>query len=132
MRGRVLVVNGSAELAALFAGLLQHAGYDTEVTTDPAEALARIRAEGADLVITSFPLLLPDGVQLVTRVRALAGPRIPFINLCAGRDGAEQHEAARAGVDVTLSLPVAPGDLLRAVEELLLRSRAGGPEATPP
>ena len=65
LRPLVLVVDDDARSASLLARLLSADGYDTEVTSDGAAALARLgRRPSPHAVVTDFHLLHADGLAV--------------------------------------------------------------------
>ena len=64
-RALVLIVDDDARSASLLGRLLHADGFDTEVTTDGAAALARLtRSPVPDALITDFHLAHADGLAV--------------------------------------------------------------------
>ena len=67
----VLVVDADARSASLLARLLRADGYETEVTTDGAAAIARLtRNPVPDAVVTDFHLAHADGLAVARYARS--------------------------------------------------------------
>jgi CheY-like chemotaxis protein len=67
----VLVVDADARSASLLARLLRADGYEAEVTTDGAAAVARLaRNPVPDVVITDFHLAHADGLAVARYARS--------------------------------------------------------------
>lgn len=64
-RPLILVVDSDARCASLLARLLRADGYDTEVTTDGAAALARLTRDPVpEALVTDFHLAHADGLAV--------------------------------------------------------------------
>jgi two-component system CheB/CheR fusion protein len=66
---RILVVDDEAEMAVLFAGLLEANGHQTLVVHDGRSALAAVRSFGPDVVILDLGLPEMDGYEIARRIR---------------------------------------------------------------
>jgi len=66
---RILVVDDEAEMAVLFAGLLEGNGHQTLVVHDGRSALAAVRSFGPDVVILDLGLPEMDGYEIARRIR---------------------------------------------------------------
>lgn len=70
-RPLVLVVEDDARTAGLLARLLRADGYDTDVTTDGAAALARLTRDPVpEAIITDFHLPYADGLAVAHYARS--------------------------------------------------------------
>ncbi|MDZ5811309.1 GAF domain-containing protein [Halorubrum sp. AD140] len=96
---RVLFVDdepGAADLAATHVARLVD-GVETLTRTSPEDALAAVESERVDCVVSDFDMPGRDGLELLTRVRAV-DPGIPFV-LFTGKGSEEiASEAISAGV----------------------------------
>jgi len=66
---RILVVDDEAEMAVLFAGLLEANGHQTLVVHGGQSALAAVRSFGPDVVILDLGLPEMDGYEVARRIR---------------------------------------------------------------
>ena len=86
--------------------------------------MAEVHARVPDVLIADIGMPAEDGLSLMRRIRALPKPAsdVPALALSA-YTRVEDHEAAmRAGFNAFLGKPADPGDVLRAVEDLLGRA----------
>jgi two-component system, chemotaxis family, chemotaxis protein CheY len=116
----VLIVDDHEPMRAMLRKVLERAGVMRirEAASGKA-ALELLQNSSAQLILVDQTMPEMDGLALVERVRAdpsCAGGRIVMLT---GRADAAHAEAARkAGVDMVLVKPVAPSELLAAIERV--------------
>jgi two-component system CheB/CheR fusion protein len=66
---RILVVDDEAQMAVIFASLLEANGHQTLVVHDGPSALAAVRSFGPDVVILDLGLPEMDGYEIARRIR---------------------------------------------------------------
>jgi signal transduction histidine kinase/CheY-like chemotaxis protein len=107
MAGKILVAEDDPEARELLLLLLGGGGYDLLEAADGLEALALVRAELPDLLITDIVMPRMDGYELVRKLRE--DERVantPVIFCSASYHEREVREMARSlGVKNTLSKP---------------------------
>jgi CheY-like chemotaxis protein len=113
----VLVVDDSDELRAFVAVLLEDAGYHVEQAADGIEGLEKARQHRPDLILLDVVMPRMDGLDLLLRLRSDLAPPIPPVILCSGFDLTEE-EALRRGAERFLRKPIAPIDLLQAIDDV--------------
>jgi CheY-like chemotaxis protein len=112
----VLVVDGYPDAAVSLADLLVLVGHQARVAFDADGALAEIRADRPDVVISETVLPGTNGYELARRIAALPGPRPCLIAVTTqGRDP-DRERARAAGFDHLLLKPADPAELLGLVE----------------
>ncbi|WP_373365613.1 SpoIIE family protein phosphatase [Mycobacterium kansasii] len=115
-RARVLVADDNADMREYLTRLLRSADYRVEAVSDGRQALAVIRAEVPDLVISDVMMPRLDGLALVAQLRA--DPRtaaVPVLLLSARAGQEASVEGLDAGADDYLVKPFAATELLARV-----------------
>ncbi len=126
-RGRILLVEDNARLAASIRDYLARNGYEVAVEGDGlavAERHARMRP---DLVILDLMLPGKDGLALCRELRGAAA--VPILILTAKGESIDQVLGLEMGADDYVVKPVEPRVLLARVDALLRRVRGTPAEA---
>jgi two-component system chemotaxis sensor kinase CheA len=96
-RKSVLVVEDSITSRMLLKNLLEAAGYYVKPTVDGVDALAALREEDFDLVISDIEMPRMDGFELTSKIRGDARlSRLPVMLVT----GMESQEHKEKGIDV--------------------------------
>ncbi|VBA32928.1 Sensor histidine kinase TmoS [Mycobacterium innocens] len=112
-RARVLVADDNADMREYLTRLLRSADYRVDAVSDGRQALAAIRTEVPDLVISDVMMPRLDGLALVAQLRA--DPRtaaVPVLLLSARAGQEASVEGLDAGADDYLVKPFAAAELL--------------------
>ena len=122
---KILVVDDSKLSAKMVEDHLVSKGYKVSVAFSGEEALAQVRDEGPDLVISDLMMPGMDGYELCRRLRRdPATAKVPII-LLTSRDKISEKEAGfEAGADDYLVKPVVPAELELKIRVLLARAKA--------
>jgi two-component system response regulator HydG len=125
--GRVLVVDDRVEMAETVADALIDAGLAAVAVGSSARALARLREEYFDVLITDLRMPEIDGLELLTRSIAEA-PERPVIVMTAYGAIDTAIESIRRGAFHYLTKPFKNEELVlfvrRAIEQAALRREA--------
>ncbi|KIT16011.1 hybrid sensor histidine kinase/response regulator [Jannaschia aquimarina] len=136
---KVLIVDDSATVQTLLAGMLSRMGAECDIATDGVAALnwlARARFDLA-LIDVEMPLLGGREVIRAERLRQARGvaPPMPMIAMTAHRDPAIQADIVEEGADGILTKPLPDLETFgRAISGLLAdapRAADWQPEAAP-
>lgn len=112
----VLVVDDDLVLGRLVARWLQSAGYSVTQATDGGEALALVRENPPDVLITDWEMPGLNGLELCRAVRQLELPQYVYIVvLTASTDENLLIACLDAGADNFLHKPVSREELLARV-----------------
>jgi diguanylate cyclase (GGDEF)-like protein/PAS domain S-box-containing protein len=118
---KILVVDDRAVNRRFLATLLSYAGHQVTDAADGNEALARLREDRHDLVITDILMPNMDGIEFTRQIRAdAATAHIPVIFYTATYREAEAKKlAAQFGVQAVLNKPAEPQRILDTVAQFV-------------
>ncbi len=123
-RRRVLVAEDSITSRMLLKHLLEGAGYDVETVVDGAAALARVRRERFDLVVSDIEMPRMDGLEFTRRVRGDPDiSHLPIILVTTRERPEDEAAGLQAGADGYIMKGRFDRDHLLAVLERLARER---------
>ena len=122
---RVLIVDDDASLAALYAGVLQSAGMETSIVTDPSQVMEPLIAFQPDLITCDIHMPQCSGIELAALIRQQQEfVRIPIVFLSTETSRDKQAQALRQGGDDFIIKPVAPAVLVAAAQSRARRYRS--------
>jgi DNA-binding NtrC family response regulator len=127
---RILVLDDDPGTCRFMQELLTRADREIETTTDPEQALSRVRTKPFDLVISDLKLNARlDGIDVLRAVRE-ATPGTPVIIVTGFGELEKAVEAVREGAFDFVSKPFNISELKGLVERALLKSPAAPPPTT--
>ncbi len=97
---KILVVDDFATMRRIVKGLLQELGYhNIQDAEDGAAALAKLKTERFDLVVTDWNMPVMTGLELLKAIRAEPSLKaIPVLMVTAENSREQIIEAAQSGV----------------------------------
>jgi DNA-binding NarL/FixJ family response regulator len=98
---------------------------------DGEEALALVRREQPDIVITDLVMPLLNGIELTKRIRQEL-PQTKVILMSSYTEDAYRLMASDSGADVFVSKQVITTSLIPAIRDLVRRWLSGGSGPVPP
>jgi len=119
---RVLVVEDDADARSALRVVLELAGAQTRVVGSADEAMAVMRADPADVVLSDIAMPDQDGYALVAKLRMLdraEGRPLLAIALTGHASGIDRERALLAGFDAHVGKPIEPDVLIRSVASLV-------------
>jgi two-component system chemotaxis sensor kinase CheA len=120
-RHSILVAEDSITSRMLLKGMLESVGYRVTVAVDGEDALARLRAEPFDLVVSDVDMPRLSGLQLTAKIRAdsaLAG--LPVVLVTTLASAADRERGAEVGASAYLvKSSFEQSNLLEVVRRLL-------------
>lgn len=122
MSKRLLVVDDEPNLLRAVAACLKAEGYEVSTARSGQEALLQLAESIPDLIISDIRMPGMDGYKLARQLRG--SPRtalVPIVFLTAKDETADRVEGFRAGVDVYLTKPFEPDELIAVVNAILNR-----------
>lgn len=120
---RVLIVDDNEVFRRPLQRTLEAAGYEVVAVPSGEDALHVLDRNTADLVLTDHRLPGMDGVQLITRIKAIH-PTLATIVMTAYGTIESAVEARRHGADDYLVKPFEIPDLLLAIHRALEQQEA--------
>jgi two-component system response regulator MprA len=119
---KILVVDDERAVRESLRRALELQGYEVELASDGAEALARLAADGQpDAVVLDILMPGVDGLEVCRQIRR-RGNSVPVLMLTARDAVGDRVEGLDAGADDYLVKPFALEELLARIRALLRRS----------
>jgi DNA-binding response OmpR family regulator len=115
----VLVVEDDPDIGKLLLLLLGRAGIEATLRTDGLAGLAAVAELRPDLVVLDVGLPVLDGWQVLERIRAGAGPRLPVLLLSAHAQETDRDRGLRMGADGFVLKPFRNDELVARLRDLL-------------
>jgi CheY-like chemotaxis protein len=117
----ILIVDDCEDARAPLGRYLRHLGASVTLARNAGEALAVVHEIRAHVIISDLAMPGIDGIELVTRIRALDTERrspTPAIAFSGFADRINEALARRAGFDVFIPKPADPLDIALHVQRL--------------
>jgi DNA-binding response OmpR family regulator len=121
---RVLVVDDEPDIVLFAQVNLELHGHEVRTAPDGEAALEAVEAEKPDALILDVMMPHLDGWGVIERLKAHADPdirTIPVVMLTALDTDQDQARGGIEGAVRYLTKPLAPDDLVRALEDVLAR-----------
>lgn len=114
-----LIVDDSRVIRKVAAKIAASLGYLPVEAQDGHEALARCKQAMPDLVLTDWTMPEMDGIEFVSKLRAIPTPREPVVVFCTSNGEARDiHEGIAAGADDYIVKPFDEAALRAKLEKL--------------
>lgn len=117
-RPRVLVVDDELSIRDLLSKTLALAEYDVDTAQDGRAAVASLRDQSYDLLITDLKMPGMDGLALIHEARRLA-PHLPVVIITAHSTEASAIESVNLGVSGYLTKPFRITKILSTAARIL-------------
>jgi CheY-like chemotaxis protein len=114
MAKSILLIDDEEKFAVMLQELLQAHGYEADYCLNPEDAVARLRREDFELVITDYKMPQMDGAQFLEQARRI-NPDLPVIMISGLMNMPELIKVANIGVTLVLEKPFKTEDLLEQV-----------------
>lgn len=106
-RRRVLVVDDNVDAADSLCLVLEARGHESQAAYDGAEALDKLEAFAADVVLLDIGLPQMDGLEVARRIRSTArGKEITLVAVTGWGQDEDRQRTTEAGFDAHLTKPV--------------------------
>lgn len=95
-----LIVDDSRVIRKVSAKIAKSLGYVPLEAQDGEEALSRCKRAMPSLILTDWEMPEMDGLEFVTRLRAIPTPKAPTVVFCTSKGSAQDiHAGIKAGAD---------------------------------
>lgn len=119
MSRRVLLIEDEPNIAEAIRFLLTREGWQVETYSEGADAVERIAAASADLVILDVMLPGKSGMDILRELRDREDTRdLPVLMLTARGQSRDRDMAEKAGVSRFMTKPFSNIEVLTAVRDL--------------
>lgn len=117
---KVLVIDDEPDMRDIMCRVLEVAGHDVTAFANGGGAIAHVRQQPADLLITDLFMPGIEGLETIREIRRLR-PDMPIIAISGvDFDGGDYLDVARKfGAVATLKKPFWPADLLELISRVL-------------
>jgi chemotaxis protein histidine kinase CheA len=114
-----LVVDDSISARRTTAQLFQDAGFQVQTAIDGLEAVAILDRLVPDVIMTDLEMPRMNGLELAAHVRAKDSTKsVPIVMITSRSTEKHRQQAHAKGVDLYLTKPFSPNDLMRQVADL--------------
>jgi len=116
---RILAVDDEPNIVRLIQVNLERHGYQVETANNGAQALAKIKANRPDLVVSDVMMPEMDGFELLANIRRDPSLMdLPVIMLTAKAQDKDVFEGYHYGADMYLTKPFNPMELVTFVKRI--------------
>jgi len=118
---KILAVDDSPTMRRIIVNTLKRAGFeDVLEATDGKDALAKLKVETVNFVITDWNMPEMDGLELVTKIREDAKLKeLPILMITTRSVKDDIVDALKAGVNNYIVKPFTPDTLKTKINEVL-------------
>ena len=118
---KILAVDDSPTMRRIIINTLKRAGYNEVVeATDGKDAMAKLKVEKVNFVITDWNMPKMDGLTFVTMLRSMEEYKsIPILMVTTRSVKDDIVEALKAGVNNYIVKPFTPDTLKQKIEQIL-------------
>lgn len=122
MLKRLLVVDDEPNLLTAIAAVLRGKGFEVTTARNGKDALLQIARGLPDLIVSDVRMPVMDGYRLARQLRAAPHTKlIPIVFLTAKDETEDRIEGFQSGVDVYLTKPFEPDELVAVIQNILTR-----------
>lgn len=122
MSRRLLIVDDEPNLLMAIAAVLRGEGFEVMTARNGKEAFLQIARSLPDLIVSDIKMPLMDGFTLARQLRSAPHTElVPIVFLTAKDEIEDRIEGFQSGVDVYLTKPFEPLELLAVINGILNR-----------
>jgi len=118
---KILAVDDSPTMRRIITNTLKRAGFnDVTEASDGKDALAKMRVDSFNFIITDWNMPEMDGMEFVTNVRKISDfSKIPILMVTTRSVQDDIVDAIKAGVNSYIVKPFTPDVLKEKINEIL-------------
>lgn len=122
MLKRLLVVDDEPNLLQAVAAVLRGEGFEVMTARNGKDALLQIAKFLPDLIVSDIRMPVMDGYTFARHLRSAPHTNlIPIVFLTAKDETEDRIEGFRSGIDVYLTKPFEPDELIAVIQNILNR-----------
>ncbi len=115
-----MTVDDSASVRAMISDTLSKEGYDIVEAEDGVDALAKLKANKVDTIISDINMPNMNGIELIREVRKDPDNKfLPIIMLTTESSPQQKQEGKEAGATGWIIKPFSPDKLIAAVKRVV-------------
>ena len=116
----IMTVDDSTSVRQMVAFTLKNGGYGVIEATDGVDALAKVKSNPVQMVLTDLNMPNMDGIELIRNLRTDPAFRfIPIVMLTTESQDAKKQEGRSAGATGWIVKPFRPDQLIAVVKKVL-------------
>jgi two-component system, chemotaxis family, chemotaxis protein CheY len=120
MSKKLLIVDDSVTMRNLLGMMLKGAGYEVIEACDGQDALAKLKGENVDLIISDVNMPVLDGLTFIKVVKQIPAFRLtPIIMLTTETEAAKFAQARATGIKAWVAKPIQAKQMLAVVSKLV-------------
>ncbi len=123
LKGMVYIIDDEPDILDILSGIIQSAGIQTKVFTDPLEVLRSFNECTPDLVISDIRMPGMTGMELLSQMR-LINSDVPLVFVSGYLETRQLIQAISSGVYGAIMKPFKDEDVLRVCIPAILSSQA--------
>lgn len=118
---KIIAVDDSPTMRRIIINTLKRAGYENVIeATDGKDALAKMKVENVNFVITDWNMPEMDGLTFVTQIRAMNEfKNVPVLMVTTRSVKEDIVEAMKAGVNNYIVKPFTPETLKAKIDQIM-------------
>lgn len=121
MDRKILIVEDEPAIVTLIRFNLEKAGFQTDVSYDGENAIARLQEETYDLIVLDVMLPKMDGMEVCKKIRQ-DDNFVPILMLTAKDSEYDKIYGLEMGADDYLTKPFSPKELIARIQAILRRT----------
>jgi len=116
-RLKVFAVDDSRMILNIYRAILHNLGYESQLFEFPAKAIARLRSERPDIILTDLNMPDISGIELTKEVRKrYSKEQLPIVMVTTQHEDRDNRAAYDAGINGILRKPFSEAQIKNVIE----------------